>query len=79
VRLRVFVGANGAVESVELVSVDPPGVHFEQAALEAIRLMRYTPALKDGQAVRSQKVIEVTFDPEEEVAGAARDGTPGKR
>lgn len=64
VRVRVFIGADGSVESLELVSVTPPGYHFEQAALEAMRLMRYRPAIKDGQPVRSQKVIEVSFDPE---------------
>ncbi len=73
VRLRVFIGADGSVEQLEVVSVDPPGQHFEAAALEAMRLMRYSPAIKDGQKVRSRKVIEVSFDPEDpgQVAGKA--------
>ncbi len=72
VRLRVFVSEEGVVDRVELVSVDPPGQHFEEAALDAVRLMRYSPARKDGQAVRSQKLVEVEFDPDERApAGSA--------
>lgn len=65
VRLRVFIGADGLVESLEVLSSAPQNVHFEEAAQNAMRMLRYTPGLKDGQPVRSQKVIEVTFDPDE--------------
>jgi TonB family protein len=64
VRLRVLISADGGVDAVEVVSAEPPG-HFEAAALAATRAMRYEPARIGNQPVRSQKLIEVTFDPHE--------------
>lgn len=74
VRLRVFIGNNGSVDSVELVSAEPRG-HFEEAALAAARQLHYRPAEIRGQPVRNRKLIEVVFDPHEHLrtAGAAPD------
>jgi len=36
---------------------------FERPALDALRRMHYRPASIGGRAVRSQKVVEVVFDP----------------
>ncbi len=69
VRLRLFIGEDGRVESAEVVSARPPG-HFEQAALDAGRAIRYQPALLGGRPVRSQKQIEVEFDPHERLRAA---------
>lgn len=75
VRVRVFIGEDGRVDTVELVSADPPG-HFEEAALAAARKLRYQPAVIGGQPVRSRRLIEILFDPHEQLrqAGAAPAG-----
>lgn len=62
VQVRVFLSRAGTVERAEVVSASPAG-HFEDAALEAVRRSRFSAGRKDGQAVPSQKVIEVNFDP----------------
>ena len=66
VTARVYIGATGSVDTVEIVKVQPRGGVFEQAALEALRQLRYQPAQIGGQAVNSQKLIEVMFNPYEE-------------
>jgi TonB family protein len=68
VRVRVFIGLDGRVESVDLVSADPPG-HFEDAALSAARGLKYRPATLRGQPVRSRRTIEIVFDPHEHLPG----------
>jgi TonB family protein len=64
VRLRLLISELGAVDGAEVVNAEPPG-EFEEAALDAARRMRYDPAVKNGRPVKSQKLIEVTFDPHE--------------
>lgn len=68
VRLRVFIEADGSVSRVEVVSARPAG-HFEPAALAAGRALRYEAASIGGQPVRSQKLIDVVFDPHEHLRG----------
>jgi protein TonB len=65
VRLRVFIGEDGRVDSVEIVAAQPPG-YFEEAAIAAGRALRYAPARASGAAVRSQRLIDVQFDPRDE-------------
>jgi TonB family protein len=62
VRVRVFISRAGSVDRAEIVAASPAG-HFEAAALEAVRRSSFSAGRKDGQAVPSQKVIEVNFDP----------------
>lgn len=62
VRLRVFINENGTVDDVHVVRAEPPG-EFEEAAIAAARKLVYTPALRHGRPAKSQKLIEVTFDP----------------
>lgn len=64
VRVRVFINERGAVDEARVVHAEPRG-DFEEAALDAVRRMVYEPAIKDGRPVKSQKLIEVTFDPYE--------------
>ncbi len=66
VTARVYISATGSVDKVEIVKVQPRGGVFEQAALQALRQVRYQPAQIGGRAVSSQKLIEVTFNPYEE-------------
>jgi len=63
VRARVFISEDGIVESVQVVDVTPRRGIFEEAALEALRQVRYKPAEIGGNRVKSQKLIEVKFDP----------------
>lgn len=65
VRLRVFINERGTVDRAAVVRAEPAG-DFEEAALAAVLRLVYDPALKDGRPVKSQKLIEVTFDPRDE-------------
>jgi TonB family protein len=58
---RLMIDASGAVESVAIVSADPPG-YFEAAAEKAFLAARFTPGMKDGRAVRVQLLLEISFD-----------------
>ena len=71
VRLRVFISELGTVDSVKVVRAEPPG-EFEEAAIDAARRLVYEPAIRSGRAVKSQKLIEVTFDPDETPPQGAR-------
>jgi TonB family protein len=66
VRARVFISEDGVVESVQIVAAKPRRGIFEEAALEALRQVRYKPAEIRGSRVKSQKLIEVKFDPYDE-------------
>ncbi|HUG61136.1 MAG TPA: energy transducer TonB [Methylomirabilota bacterium] len=63
VRARVFIGADGAVDRVVILEVEPVRGLFERPAVEALRGLRYQPARIGGRPVRSQKVVDVVFDP----------------
>jgi len=75
VRVRVFISERGTVDSAHVVSANPPG-SFDGAALEAIRKMAYAPAMKRGLPVKSQKLVEVTFDPDEKQHSSALPAQP---
>ena len=66
VRARVFISEEGVIESVQVVEVKPRRGIFEEAALEALRQVRYRPAQIAGTPVKSQKLIEVNFNPYED-------------
>lgn len=66
VKARIYIDEDGRVASADIVEVKPFGGIFEEAALEALRQVRYSPALLAGQTVKTQKLIEVVFDPYEE-------------
>jgi TonB family protein len=68
VRARVYISEKGEIDSVEIVEVTPRQGIFEEAALEALRQVRYQPAQLAGQPVKTQKLIEVKFDPYEDEA-----------
>jgi protein TonB len=66
VRLTLYINQDGELDKVDVVHAVPPGV-FEEAALEAARALRFSPATKWGRPVKSVKTIEVTFDPYEKI------------
>ncbi len=63
VRARVFISETGVVEAVEIIEARPRRGIFDEATLEALRQVRYKPAEISGERVRSQKLIEVKFNP----------------
>jgi TonB family protein len=68
IRARVYIGEQGVVERIEIIKAEPRAGIFEQAALEALQQLRYTPAELSGRAVRSVKTIEVVFDSRDDEA-----------
>lgn len=65
VKLRLFIDEFGTLVRSEVVSAHPPDI-FDVAAREAVHTMSFLPARKSGQPVRSQRTVEVTFDPDPE-------------
>jgi len=55
------ISASGAVSNPRLVSEDPEGAGFGQAALSGIRRLRFEPATVDGRAVESIGRYRVRF------------------
>lgn len=64
--LRILINERGGVDQVLVVESQPRGV-FEEAAIDAARALRFSPALRFGNRVKSQKTVEVAFDPYESV------------
>ncbi len=67
VTLRVLINERGGVDGVAVLEAEPRGV-FEAAALEAAQALEFSPASLAGRAVKSQKTLEVVFDPYESIA-----------
>lgn len=64
VKLRIYINESGKIDAVDVISANPPGV-FEEAALQALLATPFMPAKKNGRTVKSQKLIEIKFDPYE--------------
>ena len=62
VRLRLYIDERGAVRKME-VERSGPRAEFDDAALRAWERVRFTPATREGQPVKSQKLIELDFVP----------------
>ena len=62
VRVKVFIDELGTVRKTEIVQ-PAPHLAFDAAAAEAWKDVRFSPALKDGHAVKSQKLLELDFEP----------------
>lgn len=60
VLLRLYVDVDGAVGEVNVVRAEPAGV-FENAAVEAVRKWRFTPAMSRGVAVGMWMTLPVRF------------------
>ncbi len=64
VRLRIYIDELGDIDSVSIVESEPLGI-FDDAALQAVLASRFRPAVAAGRFVKSQKLIEIDFDPNE--------------
>ena len=60
VRARVLVGLDGSVKNVTLISHLPDGL--DEEAISAIHKMRFSPAMRSGQAVNYSVTLEVEFN-----------------
>lgn len=62
--LLLLIGETGSVDGVQILEARPKGM-FDDSARAAFSAAKFTPAMKDGRAVKSQKIVEVTFEPSE--------------
>jgi TonB family protein len=62
VLLRIYINEAGTIDDIEIRDAVPKGL-FEDAALEAAWQLLYSPALKDGRAVKNVRTIGIVFDP----------------
>lgn len=61
--LAVVLDAKGLVTDVKVLESEPAGV-FDDGAVQAIVAARFSPALKDGRAVRSRITVKLTYSAE---------------
>ena len=66
VRVRVFISETGLVDSVEAVETTPPHQPFTDSAITSVQNTTFSPAIVQGRKVRSQKLIEIIFNAEED-------------
>ena len=66
VTLQIFINERGAIDQLLVVSAEPGGI-FEEAALAATQALQFSAALKNGRMVKSQKFVEIVFDPYESI------------
>lgn len=62
VRLRLFIDERGTVRKLE-IALPGPRPEFDEAAKRAWQGVRFSPAIKDGTTVKSQKLLELAFAP----------------
>ena len=58
--LLLLINEYGGVDSVATLEARPPGM-FEGMARSAFASIRFSPALKDGKPVKSQKIVEIVY------------------
>ena len=60
--LQAVILRDGSVAEIEVLQVRPPGLGFEEAAIEAVAQWRYEPAWQNGRPVEVYFTIVVSFD-----------------
>ena len=60
VKLRLYLGADGRVEEIDVFEAQPAGV-FESAAAQAFASARFTPGMRRGKAVPAVLSLELQF------------------
>jgi protein TonB len=60
--LRLLISDTGVVDEAAVVRAEPKGL-FENAALDAFRVARFSPGMVLGTPVKSQITVEVEFLP----------------
>ena len=62
VHLRLFIDERGVVRKMQIAASEPGGL-FDEAAKQAWEDVRFSPALKNGAPVKSQKLLELIYQP----------------
>jgi protein TonB len=62
VQLRIFIDERGVVRKIQIAASQPPGM-FDESAKQAWEDVRFSPAIKNGAPVKSQKLLELTYQP----------------
>lgn len=62
VRARLFIDERGVVIKAEIAASKPDSM-FDKSAIEGWRWARFTPASKNKVAVKSQKLLQLDFQP----------------
>ena len=60
VKLRLFINEQGGIDAYEILAADQLP---SRALLADIREIRFRPAERGGRAVKSQKVVQISFIP----------------
>ena len=60
VLLLVLLDATGAVNDVSVVEAAPPGL-YDENAVRALRLARFSPAFRDGRPVTSRLTVHLEY------------------
>ncbi len=63
VTLRLLIDHEGRLRDAAVMDSRPAGI-FDKAALEAVMALRFRPAIRNGVAVGSIKLVEVPFEPD---------------
>lgn len=71
VQFKLYIDASGKIDRIEMLDASPAGL-FEEAAWDAVRKLRFRPASKNGKPVKSQKTIDVVFDPNDDFLAPSR-------
>ena len=59
--LQAVIVRDGTVEEIRVLRCSTPGVGFEQAAVDAVRIWRYRPAEQNGRRVDVYFTVKVDF------------------
>jgi TonB family protein len=65
VALGLIIDSDGAVEEATVLTCEPAGVGFEEAAIRAVRQWRYEPSLLEGVPVRVIYTVYIRFSRQE--------------
>jgi TonB family protein len=63
VRIALFIDEEGWVRNAEVVASQPERL-FDEIAVSAWQNVRFSPALRSRQAVKSKKLLEIEFHPD---------------
>jgi protein TonB len=61
--VRALVDENGRVAQTEIVTADGSDLGFNESAVEAVRSLRFRPALRNGTPARMWVEVPVRFTP----------------
>lgn len=66
VRMRLFINENGTIDALEVIETTPRHQPFTDSATAALKETVFIPATIAGRKVKSQRIVEVLFNAEED-------------